>query len=456
MKLTINNFGPLDDATIQIGDFTVLAGPNNTGKSFVSKSLYSLFDAINANHALVAFEAMIQPLEMLLPFLEKVGYTSEKISLSALRKENQKVEAIIHQTLSADFPQTESEIGKTIEIQPHLTEAIDRLVDNYSTLLREMLRKQENHFPAISLDFLDELKETFSDAELVTKFGLHVKATQNIQENFQVPDPSYLKREKSSPLRLHIEGIGEFKEEKEEYSFRPYPGGIQKLRQHSRVLYLESPIYWKLKEALESLRLNPRFSSNKKQMNGVPGYFYGLVSALLTSSPHNDIFYPHNYISQDLDEQLAQAVGGKIVISDNNELLFQENGKSFPLSQVATGVSNLGFLGLLIEKGILDRGTFLFIDEPEAHLHPAWQVIMAEILFELARQGVKVVIATHSVDIIQWLEVHIKKHPDDEELVALNKFPVNNSDVDEDFETKIAKISEELTTPFSDLYIEGI
>lgn len=457
MKLTINNFGPLDDATIQIGDFTVLAGPNNTGKSFVSKSLYSLFDAINANHALVAFEAMTQPLEMLLPFLEKIGYTSEKISLSALREKNQKVADIIRESLSADFSQTESEIDKIIEIQPRLIEAIDQLVDNYSTL-RELLKKQEDRFPDIIklLDLLGKLKETFSDAELVTKFGLHVKATQNIQENFQVPDPSYLKREKSSPLRLHIEGIGEFKEEKEEYSFRPYPGGIQKLQQHSRVLYLESPIYWKLKEALESLRLNPRFSSNREQMNGVPGYFYGLVSALRMSYPHNDIFYPHNYISQDLHGQLAQAIGGKVVISDNNELLFQENDKSFPLSQVATGVSNLGFLGLLIEKGILDRGTFLFIDEPEAHLHPAWQVTMAEILFELARQGVKVVIATHSVDIIQWLEVHIKKHPDDEKIVALNKFPVNNRDVDEDFETKIAKISEELTTPFSDLYIEGI
>ena len=184
-------------------------------------------------------------------------------------------------------------------------------------------------------------------------------------------------------------------------------------------------------------------------MNGVPGYFYGLVSALRTSYPHNDIF-------QDLHKWLADAIGGKLVISENNELLFQEKDKSFPLSLAAMGVANLGFLGLLIEKSILDRGTFLFIDEPEAHLHPAWQVTMAKILFELSRQGVKVVIATHSVDILQWLEVHIKKYPNDEKLVALNKFPVNDSNVDEDFETKMAKISEELTKPFSDLYIEGI
>ena len=120
MKLTINNFGPLDDATIQIGDFTVLAGPNNTGKSFVSKSLYSLFDAMNANHALVAFEVLAQPLEMLLQLLEKIGHKSEKLSLSALRDENQRVEHILREAFSVDpqFPQTESEIDKIRTIQP--------------------------------------------------------------------------------------------------------------------------------------------------------------------------------------------------------------------------------------------------------------------------------------------------------------------------------------------------
>ena len=305
MKLTINNFGPLDDATIHIGDFTVLAGPNNTGKSFVSKFLYSLFDAMNANHALMAFEVLAQPLEMLLQLLEKIGHKSEKLSLSALRDENQRVEHVLREAFSADFSQPDSELEKIKVIQPRLLEAIDRLIYSYS-VLGGTLKEREDRFSSVdfksSLYFLGKLKEIFSDsidAELIIKFGLHIKVTQNIQENFQVPDLSYLKREKASPLSLHIEEIGEFKEENENYSFNPYPGGIQKLQQHSRVLYLESPIYWKLKKALENLRLNPRFSINRGQMDGVPGYFYGLVSALRTSYPHNDIF-------QDLHEKLVQ------------------------------------------------------------------------------------------------------------------------------------------------------
>ena len=96
-------------------------------------------------------------------------------------------------------------------------------------------------------------------------------------------------------------------------------------------------------------------------------------------------------------------------------------------------------MALLVERKIIDKESFVFIDEPEAHLHPAWQVVMAESLFELAKGGVNVVIATHSADILKWLEVHIKKNPDDESLVALNKFPSNDVETDEqDFRDKIA------------------
>ena len=122
----------------------------------------------------------------------------------------------------------------------------------------------------------------------------------------------------------------------------------------------------------------------------------------------------------------------------------------------AMGVANLGILALLIERKALDENALIFIDEPEAHLHPAWQVVMAEALFELSRQGANVVIATHSVDILKWLEVHAKKNPEDTELIALNRFPVNCSEVDEDFETKMGNLKQELTKPFSDLYLEGI
>ena len=50
-KVAIKNIGKLADAELRIGRFTVFAGPNNTGKSFVSKLLYSLYHAMREDYA---------------------------------------------------------------------------------------------------------------------------------------------------------------------------------------------------------------------------------------------------------------------------------------------------------------------------------------------------------------------------------------------------------------------
>ena len=112
-------------------------------------------------------------------------------------------------------------------------------------------------------------------------------------------------------------------------------------------------------------------------------------------------------------------------------------------------------LALLIERGALEPDSFLFIDEPEANLHPAWQVEMADFLFELARQGVHVVISTHSMTILKWLEVHLKKESKDRALVRLNKFPPD-AEWNDDMDAVMAEAKQSLTQPFSDLYITGL
>ena len=215
-----------------------------------------------------------------------------------------------------------------------------------------------------------------------------------------------------------------------------------------------------MKIALEDTRDYPVHFGDRERLSGVPGYFYDLARALKYE-------YTGDMAFSDVYERLTDenVMGGKIAISETGNLSFQENGNNFSLPVTAMGIANLGILALLIERKVLDKGTFLFIDEPEAHLHPAWQVVMAESLFELSRQGVNVVIATHSADILQWLDVHVKKKPDDEQLIALNQFSVTGfkhssagreDKAEEDFETKMGKIMHELTKPFSDLYIEGI
>ena len=441
-KVKIKNIGKLEDAEVSIGQFTVFAGPNNTGKSFVSKLLYSLFNAMNANHVATHLNNLIEPIKRdLLGTKLWVPYGKDSLSwLPTLKKEAKKLEDLV-KVASAD---------KLDELIPALISQIKKIQDLIDTTLKNTGHRRD--LEDIK-NFLSELKEKLhqTKAEDFIIAGIEYEIPQNLIQNFQVPNVSDLIRKEGTPSEVGVEDFGKFAFLDEGVGFEIDRYWVEQLQQYSRVIYLESPVYWKMKTALEDTRDYPVSLGERKRLSGVPEYFYDLARALKFE-------YTGKMAFPDVYAKLTgkNVMGGKIAISETGNLSFQENGHNFSLPVTAMGIANLGILALLIERKVLDKGTFLFIDEPEAHLHTAWQVTMAETLFELAKGGVNVVIATHSADILQWLDVHVKKNPDDEQLIALNQFPINRDKVKEDFETKMGKIMHELTKPFSDLYIEGI
>lgn len=92
-KVKIKNIGKLKDEEVSIGQFTVFAGPNNTGKSFVSKLLYSIFNAMNANHVATHLNNLIEPIKLdLLGTKLWVPYGKGNLSwLPALKNEAKKI-----------------------------------------------------------------------------------------------------------------------------------------------------------------------------------------------------------------------------------------------------------------------------------------------------------------------------------------------------------------------------
>ncbi len=459
-ELNIENIGKLTDAKICVGQFTVLAGPNNTGKSYVSKLLYSLFDAMNANHAEVYINNLVNPLFTSLNFLE--GHSEEVDTLlSPLRKEAEALHGLVMEAPAGDFE-------KLNKIIPKLVEKVGNMQAMFPGIRSSMKLLEEDEeevsiFP-VSLvnDASDNLEWSLRDLEekigemnatdFVTS-GIEYKIRENLIHNFQVPKLSDLRGKENARSKVEIENFGKFEFSNGEIKFRINRAWLREFQQFSNVIYLESPVYWKLKNALEDLRGHSRYLSRKMGgLSGVPQYFYDLASALRYEYTR-DIAFPSLY-KRLIGEEV---IGGKIAISESGDLSFQENGRSFSLPVTAMGVTSLGILALLIERKVLNEKSFIFIDEPEAHLHPAWQVIIAETLFDLAKGGVNVVIATHSADILKWLEVHVKKNPDDESLIALNKLPVNGDEIHEqDFSDKMAAIKQDLTKPFADLYTAGL
>lgn len=453
-RVKIRNIGKLADDEIRIGEFTVFAGPNNTGKSFVSKLLYSLFNAMNANHAETHISNLVGPVEEAIGRLLRQSITDDEDKRLSLL--NEEIEAL--RIIAGKFS-----IEEMQETVPSLLDQTRKLLDTLRDFTQLPLEAAKGHLRSAFLDAFNKMMDDLlkladmlieENVKDLISSGVQYKIRDSLIQNFQVPRLSDLKGDEGkggyvSVDNLEVAGITR--------------GGVvfqmrddawkRQLYRYSKVIYLESPAYWKLKNALGNARFSFKslYTGRRERLSGVPGYFYDLVEAL-ESEYTGDMAFPKVY------EKLTgkDVIGGKIAITENGDLSFQENGRSFSLPVTAMGVANLGILALLIERKVLDEDTLLFIDEPEAHLHPAWQVIMAEALFELAKGGVNVVIATHSIDILKWLEVHVKKNPEDERLVALNQFPVEKSETDEDFRMKLAKIKRELTEPFSQLFVDGI
>ena len=458
-KVAIKNIGKLADAELRIGRFTVFAGPNNTGKSFVSKLLYSLFESMNENHAETYVNKLLKPVrDNFTSLMQRELPDDIESKLLLLFNEIKELESLARK---ADNFERLNEVCLSLrsrEKKMHQI-GIDVSKPSSDTFWRDNIFWKEYTELDDSMKIMKRTLDEFATVpdqalgESIVSSGMRNKIQQNLIQNFQVPRLSDLSNEENALSKVIVENFGSFEFSNGEIRFDIDVSWIKQLQQHSRVIYLESPVYWKLKNALEDINPSPGFFSRagRERLTGIPGYFYDLARALKFQ-------YTGAMAFPDVYERLtgSDVMGGKIAISKTGDLSFQENGRRFSLPVTAMGIANLGILALLIERKVLDKESYLFIDEPEAHLHTAWQVIMAETLFELSRQGVNVVIATHSADILKWLEVHVRKNPDDEQLVALNRFSANGCAVDEDFETRMAKIKQELTQPFSDLYLEGL
>lgn len=451
-SVKIKNLGKLNDDEFHIGKFTVFAGPNNSGKSFVSKLLYSILSGMKANHAELYLTDLIEEAnisQLARPFLFKSEHDfSFDIEIENLIDIVQRRPYRNLEELRKTVHDLVSELDKILG-----THAIseDPDVKSKSTTIKSprddlRLRKID-----LSIRQLSSLKDTLDELEpeKIIANGMRNELKRQLIHNFQVSNLSQLQNEVNSPIEIEIQNFGRFEFSNKDIFIDIDNSSIDEWQHYSTLAYIESPIYWKLKKALESIG-KYRYRSSRSRLSGIPEYFYDLAYSL-NDELIGEIAFPELYENLTSDK----FIGGKITISKTGDLFFQENDRNFSLTTTANGVANLGFLALLIERNVLDKNSFLFMDEPEAHLHPAWQVVIAESLFELSKQGVHVVIATHSVDILKWLEVHVKKNPDHESLIALNQFPANDNNT-EDFDEKLADIKQELTKPFADLYLQGI
>lgn len=120
-------------------------------------------------------------------------------------------------------------------------------------------------------------------------------------------------------------------------------------------------------------------------------------------------------------QKIQQLLGGDLKL-DNGDLVFEQlDGSRLEVTLMAEGHRKLALLIYLLRYGVLEKGSTLFWDEPEANLNPAASKLLAAALHLLARLGIQVVLATHSYFLLKELELLTEQEPVPLRFMGLNK-----------------------------------
>ncbi|MEA2028984.1 MAG: ATP-binding protein [Campylobacterota bacterium] len=194
--------------------------------------------------------------------------------------------------------------------------------------------------------------------------------------------------------------------------------------------------------------------------------FFDFFSMLATAQ--NEIEYEINnypYLSKSLYKQLRlqlkkettldkyaqinilkEIIGGELKTNSMGDLVFVKNdGSTYPVNAVATGIKNFGILQLLLKNNYLTKDAILIIDEPEVHLHPKWQLKYAQFVVNLVQNGVKVFINSHSPYMIEAL----KRYSDRANLQDKTNFYLAEGGYIEN-RNKLQEIYEKLSEPYDE------
>ena len=451
--LHIQNFGKVKSADIYLRPFTVIVGPNSSGKSFITKALYSIFHSMNKD---LGIDFLINSVRDAISWSRLIEHRIPRISQKDILLFTELRSILSNlQFLISDINE-DLTILDTTRIANVINELYISIQESYTTLKNQLNTGVGSKFKAVENEMLflemniKDIKRFVDEGENVYISHFKSDLKQEFLENFQVSSLSTLYSQNEENI-FDFSNLGQIQLKDQTIDFYLYRNSIAELQQLYNVVYLESPIYFKLKNALRGVRLSNASFRRKGFLSQVPKYFYDL-DQLLEAKISGDL---SNEFSTILNK-IESCINGSLNIS-NGEISFVDKDRidvEIPLNMVSSGISNLGLIGLLIKQNVLSKGSYLFIDEPEVNLHTAWQHDMLDVLVDLSKQGVMVVIATHSLDMIYRFE-HVVSQ--EKQLVKKDHFSLNRltqegtSIPSEGLITDIRRAKEDLGRPYVEL-----
>ena len=404
MKLSIKNVGRLKEADVEINGITVIAGENNTGKSTVSKALFSLFNGFyNFDNKMVELKSR-DIRSIFLRFMQNLNRENANTLIDISDK-------IVKDT-SYKFDRNKliqliQEKKNLISIE-YLEEVSEKIFNILNIKDEEYLENTISYI--LNNEFDNQINTIWSDD--LGEIALKIKENEL---KLKIKNNKVIKIENKINLRSEVIYIDD-------------PFIIDNLNEYKRrdINYLENH-----KESLETKLFREK---NKKTFS-------------------EKIIAKNNL--QQITEKLKEVINGKIKFNQGKWIYEFENNNELNLKNLSAGLKSFAILKRLVENGNLEEKGIVILDEPEIHLHPEWQMKFAELIVLLQKEfGMHILLTTHSPYFLKAIQVYSKKY----EISDKCKYYMSELDGEQailvDKTNNLEDIFYQLTIPFENLMNE--
>lgn len=420
LELTVANFGPIAEASIEMRPMSVFVGPSNTGKSYMAALIYALHRFFNGYSVNANYNSAHDARSL----VEKFGMTRMQEMLWELETApslelQEPVATLVRQSLN-DVAQ----LGKILDSEITRCFGIGKA--------QNLIRYSSGGRAGFSLR-----GNTSTETGRNEPFEYNATVKRETKLNASIPSTMPMRIERANIAFPTVNWIfspeGQMKGTEERvmtgfvktFASACIPSIVGPLARPAHYLPADrAGVMHAHQVAVRGLiagasRTALRPDSPMPVLSGVLGDFMEQLVALADSSRQaQDEDYDH--LAQNLEQTLLRgAVRVEQSPINYPSFVFQPNGwkRDLPLMNASSMVSELAPVVLYL-RHVVQPGDLLIIEEPESHLHPAMQVEFTRQLAAAVQSGVRILITTHS----EWVLEELAN------LVRLSELPEERRD----------------------------
>lgn len=415
MNIRLKNIGIISDSTIEINGLTVITGHNNSGKTTVGKVIYSLVDAVSDIENKAANDKYNYVLEQL------KAANKELTCYGSLNRGKEYIDVeCIRIFFSGDY---NAYIGRD-DVEKYLIDLLNEMKgfsiedEPYKSIIQDgpawlRLEIDDDEFSREKERCISVLQKTLDeitrDPELVNYAEQSINGTLSVEFAGQI-QPVALKnifseiemvdgKKKCFSMELYDNQI--VKTDEPVFNWMPY----------KNTYFIDNPFI--VGDSVFFRRLTRYTTPRDSYVDENHILNHELKLKLVVNRPTKKNVFETGIIEEKYSEIKAKIdaiLPGEFIYTSEGPFYVNE-GIDLKTSNLATGSKMFSIIKLLLAKGEITEKTLLVLDEPEAHLHPKWQNLFAEIIVLLAKEvGCHILLTTHSPNFMLGLEANMRKY----------------------------------------------